>query len=182
MLSITIPAQEIFNEATSEFSELPEIKLELEHSLVALSKWESEFEKPFLTPEEKSTEEAIGYIRAMTLTDNVPDEAYKRLGNKQFEEINAYIEAKMTATWFTDHGRAKKPASREIVTSELIYHWMIDHQVPKECEVWHLKRLITLIEVRSKKNAPPKKMSKSEMLAQRDKINAERKARMGSSG
>src|SRR4030095_62096 len=180
MLTITIPAMEIFNEATSEFRDLPEIKLDLEHSLVSLSKWEQEFEKPFLSPEEKSTEEAIGYIKAMTLTPDVPSEAYQRLRSEHFEKINDYIEAKMTATWFSDKG-PKRP-NREIITAELIYYWMFSNQIPKECETWHLRTLITQIEVFSKKNAPPKKMGKAEMLAQRQKANAERKQRYGTSG
>jgi len=182
MLSITIPAMEIFDEATSMFDTVPEISLTLEHSLVSLSKWESEFEKPFLTPDEKSNEEALGYIRAMTTTEGIPPEAYKRLTNEHISQINAYIEAKMTATWFSDTGKAKRPPSREQVTSELIYFWMSNYQINIEAQHWHLKRLITLIEVHSKKNEPPKKMGKQEMLAQRAKINAERQQRLGTKG
>ena len=180
MLTITIPAQEIFDEATSEFRDLPEIKLDLEHSLVSLSKWESEFEKPFLTPEEKSTPEAIGYIRAMTLTPNVHPSVYQRLTQQNVKEINDYIEAKMTATWFSD--TKPKARSREIVTSELIYFWMAHFQIPIEMENWHIKRLLTLIEVHSKKNEPPKKMGKAEMLAERQRLNAERQAKLGTRG
>lgn len=181
MLTITIPAIELYDEAKSEFFTEPEIRLDMEHSLVSLSKWESEFEKPFLTPDPKSTEEAIGYIRAMTLSPDIPAEVYQRLSAADFTKINDYIEAKMTATWFNDRGVAKKLGS-EVVTAELIYYWMFANQIEKECENWHLRRLITLIEVFSKKNEPPKKMSTSEIAARNRELNARRKAELHTKG
>lgn len=184
MLTITIPAMEIFDEATSEFRDLPEIRLELEHSLVSLSKWESEFKKAFLTKEPKNDDEAIGYIRAMTLTPDVPEHAYLRLTNENIKEINAYIEDKPTATWFSEVGGPRRP-NRDVLTSEVFYYLIYSNQIDgASVENWHLHKLITLIEVFAKKNAPPsnKKMSPRELAARNKQLNEQRLAASGSKG
>ena len=102
MLLITIPAAELWDEKRELFITTKERTLKLEHSLVSLSKWESKWCKPFLSRKEKTTEETIDYIRCMTLTQNVPPEAYSFLTNENVEAINRYIEAPMTATWFSN--------------------------------------------------------------------------------
>lgn len=183
MLKITIPAIESFDEASSRFIKtVPEIVLEMEHSLVSLSKWESIWEKPFISQDEKTTEEVISYVECMTLTPDVPSEVFLRLTSENYKQINEYIEAKMTATWFKEVPGSNSRANREVITSELFYYWMFENKIPKECENWHLRKLITQIEVAAKKNAPPKKMSKAEMLAERNRINAERQKMYNTTG
>ena len=59
MLRITIPATEEWNETKEEFIYTKEQTLQLEHSLVSLSKWESRWKKPFLSKEVKTKEEII---------------------------------------------------------------------------------------------------------------------------
>lgn len=180
MLTIVIPGTEMFDETTSEFVTVDDITLDLEHSLVSLSKWESKHEKPFLGREEKSTEEVHEYVKAMTLTPNIPPEAFGKLSDKNFEEINAYIDAKMTATWFNDPPGA--PPSRDVITAELIYYWLIVFQIPFECQHWHLNRLFTLIRVCNLKQAKPKKMGRAEAAARNRELNARRKAQLGTRG
>jgi hypothetical protein len=180
MLTIMVPGIELYDEILEEFTSSPSITLELEHSLVSLSKWESEFEKPFLNEKEKTTEETLGYIRAMTLTSNVPPEVYLRLSKENLDSIRTYIDAKMTATWFSDSSNA--PKSREVITAEIIYYWMVTFQIPFECQYWHLGRLLTLIRVCSIKNAPPKKMSRADQAAHNRSLNAQRRAKLGSRG
>lgn len=182
MLTITVPAVDEWDDDAQQFISADEAVLELEHSLISLSKWESKWEKPFLSHTEHSDEEALSYIKMMTLTPDVPSEVYQRLTNGNLKQINDYINAKMSATWFNERAKTG-PASREIITSEVIYHWMYTAQIAQECEMWHLNRLFTLIKVFNEKNDPKgKKMNKREALSQQRSLNAQRKAQMGSNG
>lgn len=180
MLYITIPATDMFDEKTSEFFTLKEQTLQLEHSLVSLSKWESKWNKPFLTKNEKTIEETIDYIKCMTITQNVNPIYYKCLSNKNIQTIDNYIDAPMTATTFRND--ISKTHSREIVTSELIYYWMISLNIPMECQKWHLNRLLTLIRVCNIKNTPPKKMSGKDIMSRNAALNAVRRKRLNSKG
>lgn len=179
MLEIKIPAGRFFNDETNEFVSVPETVLHLEHSLVSISKWESKWHKTFLSNLEKTPEERLDYVRCMTLNKNVDPVVYYGLTNENIEEINSYIEDPMTATVMRkteDHMPRK-----DKTTSELIYYWMIALNIPFECQKWHLNRLLTLIEVCGRKSAPPKKRGKKDMSA-RNRLNAERRARLGSMG
>jgi len=182
MLTITIPAVDEFNDDTQEFVTAEETVLELEHSLISLSKWESKWEKPFLSHTQHTDEEALSYITLMTLTPNIPSEVYHRLTQDNLLQINNYINAKMSATWFTDKPGPSK--SREIITSEVIYHWMYTAQIDQAWENQHLNRLFTLIKVFNEKNAPDskKKLNTRDALAQQRALNAKRQAEMGTRG
>jgi hypothetical protein len=180
MLRITIPAVEQWDEIKQEFVFTKEQTLSLEHSLVSLSKWESKWCKAFLTKDEKSFEETLDYIKFMTLTQNVDPEVYNYLTNGNISEINEYIEAPMTATYFSDEKTSK--TSTEQVTAELIYYWMIALNIPFECQKWHLNRLRTLIKVCSIKNQPPKKRSKKDIMSRNAALNAARKKQLNTKG
>ena len=159
MLTITIPEQELFNELTNEFVRTKSHTIQLEHSLVSLSKWESKWNKPFLSKDDKTIEQTLDYIQCMTITQNIDPMVYRFLTDENIRDINDYIDAPMTATTFPDKGYP----SREIITSEIIYYWMISLNIPMECQKWHLNRLLTLIRVCNVKNAPAKKMSRKEI-------------------
>lgn len=179
MLSIVVSGIEVFDNSAQEFATQGDVVLELEHSLVSLSKWESIFEKPFLGKVEKTAEEVLGYIKTMALNE-VPEEVFSKLSEDNLKAINEYIEAKMTATWF--HEAPGAPATRDVITAELIYYWMITFQIPLECEKWHLNRLFTLIRVCNIKQAKPKKMSRSEIASRNRELNAQRKTQLGTRG
>lgn len=180
MLTINVTMEEGFNDETQKFVDLVVFPIDLEHSLLSLSKWESFWEKPFLATEDKTPEETLWYIKAMTLTPNVPPEVYNKLSVRNFNEINDYIGAKMTATWFSED--PNKPPGREIITAEVIYYWMTAYSIPIECENWHLSRLITLVRVCNQKNATPKKMNRREVAQKQRELNAARKQQMGTRG
>ena len=180
MLTITVGGKESFDETTGEFVTVGGTKLQLEHSLVSLSKWESKFEKPFLGKDQKTTEEVVEYIKCMSLGPYIPPGVFQQLDEKNFEEINAYINAKMTATWFADAPGA--PRTREVITAELIYYWMTVFNIPFECENWHLNRLFTLIRVCNIKQAKPKKMTRAEIAQRNRELNEQRKKQLGTSG
>lgn len=181
MLQIEIPiTPEGWDEEKQEFVE-PEVQvLNLEHSLVSISKWESKWNKSFLSNKEMTYEETIHYIKCMTLSDDVDPDIYSKLTRENVDEIRDYIYAPMTATKIPKHKTGKN--SRETVTSELIYYWMIESGIPFECQYWHLNRLITLIEVCGVKRTPPKKLGKSELMRQNAAINAANRARFNSKG
>lgn len=180
MLTIRVLAVESFDERTQEFTLEGGFPLELEHSLVALSKWESIHEKPFLGKEEKTAEEVISYVKCMTMTEEVPEEVFHKLDQDNIEAIRAYLDSKMTATWFRE--QPGEPRSREVITSELIYYWMTVFSIPFECENWHLNRLFTLIRVCNSKQAKPEKMSRTELAQRNRELNAQRKAQLGTTG
>ena len=145
MLTITIPATEEFDEVKGEFVYTKEQTLQLEHSLISISKWESKWCKPFLAKGDKTFEETIDYIKCMTLNKNVDDEVYRCLTSDNVAAINEYIGAPMTATTFSGNEHGKK--NGEQITSELVYYWMVALNIPFECEKWHINRLLTLIRV-----------------------------------
>lgn len=180
MLRITIPATEQWDESKNEFISTKEQTLQLEHSLVSLSKWEAKWNKPFLGKEEKTFEETLHYIKCMTLTQNVDITVYNYLTTDNVSEINSYIENPMTATYFSDNKNGAN--NTEQITSELIYYWMIALNIPFECQKWHLNRLLTLIKVCNIKNQPAKKMSRSEIMSRNASLNATRRKQLNTNG
>lgn len=180
MLVLTIPDVELFDDATQRFIYTGGATLQLEHSLVSLSKWESQWEKPFLGPGQRTTEEVVDYVRVMNQTPDVPPEVFQNLTPANMAVINAYMDAKMTATWFNE--QPQRGPAREIITSELIYYWMVSHNIWLECQHWHLNRLLTLIKVCNQKNAPEKKRSPRELMEERRKLNEQRQKQFGTTG
>lgn len=180
MLTITIPARELFDEETQTFFTTKKQTLVLEHSLVSLSKWESKWHKPFLTNDEKTLEETIDYIKCMTITQNVDPTVYNFLSQFNVQEINNYIQNPMTATTFNNDNQ--KGRAKEVITSELIYYWMITLNIPMECQKWHLNRLLTLVRICNVKNTPPKKMSKRDVASRYASLNAARRNKLNSKG
>lgn len=181
MLQITIPDTELWDSENEEFITIKEQTLLLEHSLVSLSKWESKWCKSFLSRQDKTHEETLDYIKCMTITQNIKPETYHAITTEHIKQINDYISAPMTATCF--HEREQKGRlNNEIITSELVYYWMIALNIPFECQKWHLNRLLTLIRVCNVKNQPPKKMSSSAIKSRNSALNAKRRQSLNSRG
>lgn len=188
MLTITIPDKKLWDSKNEVFINLKERTLTLEHSLVSISKWEAKWHEPFISDKKKTQEQTVDYIKFMTLTQNVDDVVYVALSQQNFKEISEYIDNKMTATWFSDSKTSPNvPGRKEVITSELIYYWMIALEIPFECQKWHLNRLLTLIKVcnAKAKAANSKKgsnVNKREILSKNAELNAARRKKLGTSG
>ncbi len=182
MLQVTVPGYEYYDEKSNRFGQTETTTLTLEHSLLSLSKWEEKWQRPFLGKDDKTMEQCIDYVRCMTLTQNVDPLVYDGLTADNFNQINAYIEAPMTATWFSTRDNSR--FSREIVTAEVIYYWMIALNIPFECQNWHLNKLLTLVRVCNIKNTPAKKTkgNRRAMLDQRMALNKARREQMHTAG
>lgn len=180
MLELRLAPYEEYDSETCLFSYFPPVTLKLEHSLLSLSKWESKWKKPFLTKEPFTYEEFVDYIRCMTI-NNVEADVYKRLTNNDILVVKQYIDDTMSATTFNNR-KPQKP-SKEIITSELIYYWMVAAQIPFEAEKWHLNRLLTLIRICDiKTNSGNDKMTKKDIYNHNRQLNAARRARLGTKG
>lgn len=180
MLTITVGASDVYDEGAEKFGTQGGVVLQLEHSLVSLSKWESIHEKPFLEGAAKTGEEVLSYIECMLVGENPRGEFLSKLSQKNFDDINSYIDAKRSATWFSEI----EPRSRnsEIITSELVYYWMTVFHIDWEAQHWHLNRLFTLIRICNIKQSKPKKMSRSEIARRNRELNERRKRELGTTG
>lgn len=180
MLRIIVGEDEVYDEKENLFSTVGGIVLEFEHSLLSLSKWESKYQKPFLSSGEKSSEEAFGYLEAMLLTPGVGLDVLRRSSSETLDKVQEYIQSSESATIFGEMPERRGPG--EVITSELIYYWMVSFNIPFECEKWHLNRLFSLIRICNIKNSPPKKMSKGEIAQRNREINKKRKEQLGTTG
>ena len=180
MLRILVSAEEIYHEETQEFTKVGGTTLEMEHSLLSLSKWESKFQKPFLDQVEKTSEEVLAYIYMMILTEDVSEDIIMQLSNENIQQIKDYIDSSQSATIFYD--TQQRPGKKETITSELVYYWLLSFNIPFECESWHLNRLFSLIRICGIKNSSDNKMSKKETAAYNKALNEQRRAQLGTSG
>lgn len=184
MLELFISGGELYNEKTNEFqtTDTDDIFLTLEHSLVSLSKWEALYQKPFLDASEKTRDETFAYIECMIVDEDYPEDVCDLLTSQHLKTINEYIDSPSTATTFSDFGRNKKIIP-QIITSELVYYWMIVHNIPFECQHWHLNKLFALIRLCNIKNDPkPKKLSPREVAERNTALNEARKKQLGTTG
>jgi len=180
MLKVIVEGQELFDAETSTFSETETIELELEHSLLSLSKWESKHEKPFLSATNLTHDETFDYVMCMILTPGITKEMIEHATVKIVSEVNAYINSAQSATVFGE--LPKKRVQGEVITSELIYYWLSAFSLDWEAQTWHLNRLFSLIRIANNKNTPPKKLSRSEAAERMHKLNEKRKAELGTRG
>ncbi len=176
MLKIIVPAGELFDPKTETFIYTKPVELVLEHSLVAISKWESKWEIPFLNTE-LTIEQFVDYVRCMTITQNVDPNVYLTMNQTVMNRIRAYMDAKMSAA-VIHSDRQNNRSSTKFITADLIYYWMVALQIPFECQKWHINRLLMLIRIAEIEQNPNKKLSKAESAKKSQAINAARRAKM----
>lgn len=191
MLEITIPSTEMWDESRQEFVTIGKpVTLQLEHSLVSISKWESKWHIPFIVQNKqeemkfpKTTEMMYDYVRCMTLNKGIDPKVYYAIPSSEMQKVNEYINNSMTATTFKDIKKKQAKRSSEYITSELIYYWMVSLEIPFECQKWHLNRLLALIRICNEKNdSSANKMSKKDILKNQAALNAARKAKYHTHG
>lgn len=180
MLELHVPGQEFWDDEKEEFTYGKDVVLQLEHSLVSISKWEAKHHKAFLSKRIKSQDEMDDYIRCMVINRNVDPSVFSRLTVENLQDINEYIENPMSATYLGNDKETGGP--KDTITSELIYYWMITYNIPAEYQKWHINRLMALISVCSRKNSPGKKMSNRAILQKNAALNAKRRAMLGTKG
>lgn len=180
MLTLFIKGDELFDEVSQTFIETTAATIRLEHSLISLSKWESIFEKPFLSTNNKTNDEIISYIKFMILDDLVDESIVYRLDQENLNEVNRYINSSQSATTFGT--MPEKRGRGEVITSELIYYWMVAFTIPFECQTWHINRLFALIRICNIKNSKQKKLSSHEIASRNRELNEKRKEQLQTSG
>jgi len=182
MLRIVIKGDEIFDEETNTFGSINDVVVDLEHSLISLSKWESKYQKPFLSKEAKTSDEIFGYLKAMVVSEGVDLDVLYKCSQDNINAIQEYIDSSQSATTFGIMPERRGPS--EVITSELIYYWIVSFNIPFECQYWHLNRLFSLIRICNIKNDPKggKKMSRTEIAMRNRDLNAKRRAELGTSG
>lgn len=180
MLKVIVEGQELFDAETSTFSETETIELELEHSLLSLSKWESKHEKPFLSSKDLTRDETFDYVMCMILTPGITKDMIEHATVQIVSEVNAYINSPQSATKFGE--LPKKRIQGEVITSELIYYWLSAFSLNWEAQHWHLNRLFSLIRIANNKNSPPEKISNAERARRMHDLNERRKAELGTRG
>jgi hypothetical protein len=112
----------------------------------------------------------------MIVGDEPSPAVFYQLLLNHMEEIKTYVAAKNTATVLPS--RKQNQGQREAITSELIYYWMSELNIPVEYQHWHLNKLFTLIQVHALKKGPKQKMS----LEQRRALNKQRKREWNTTG
>lgn len=180
MLTLSIDGADLYNEARQEFCKLEPIVLRFEHSLASVSKWEAFYKKPFLSKDSKTFSELIRYFQYMCLNEGIDPLYFTQLSSNNIRKITEYIGDSMTATTIHDLDKRKGPS--KIITSEVIYYWMVSLQIPFECQYWHFNRLMMLINVINHQNAPSKKMSKREIFNQNRMLNEQRRKQLQTNG
>ena len=178
MLPITIPGGEFWDEERNRFVLVKGQTIQLEHSLISISKWEAKWKKAFLSKASRTPEEITDYVRCMTITPNVDSNLYMCLTGQNIADIQAYIDDSMSALRFRgDENKGQKPVGTpKPKTSEQIYAAMVLLGIPFECQKWHLNRLLTLIHECELLNGGGK-MSRKDSAKYMSQLNAARRAK-----
>lgn len=176
MLEIEVVLGESFDETTEKFVKSETVRLQLEHSLVSLSKWEAIHEKPFLSSQQRTDEETISYIKAMIVGSEPSPEVFYKLLSDHIDLIMKYVSAKATGTFLPE--QPNNSSRREVITSEKIYYWMSKLNIDMSCERWHLNKLFSYLRLHAVLEGPKKKMT----LEERRTLNAQRKKEWNTTG
>lgn len=157
--------------------------LTFEHSLLALSKWEEKFEKPFLGKDRHTHDERLEYYRMMlTSPEHDPDLVYG-LTPDQFDQLDKYINKTPGCTPPPKPDPDAPRHTGEVVTADIIYMRMTLLRIPwQPAETWHVNKLMLQIALVADAQKPPKKESEKNLLHKWSNINEQNKKFFGSEG
>lgn len=177
-LTLELPGEERFDEESSTFISMPPCTLHLTHSLYSVSKWEAVYKRSFLDSPPNTPEETMYYVECMS-EEPLPGDFMRRLDRNIQVKIAEYIADGASATHLLDPPSRGGP--KDSMTSELIYWYMSQFNIPYECDKWNLNRLLTLIKLSAAKQGGSN-ASASATAAQRAAMNKARRARYNSKG
>lgn len=170
MITITIPrVRGGFNNETELFVDLPAITLPpLEHSLMAVLKWESKYQVPFLKniqalAQPKHHDKFLYYVSCMSTKGEIAPDILKQLTSDNILEITKYIGDPHSAT--IPSGGSVGSSSNKPATAERIYAAMAGYRIPAEYAKWHLNNLLMVIDVCHENNEDPNKKRKGDVSA-----------------
>lgn len=175
MLSITIPSFSVFDERNETFIKInKDTYFEMENSLIAISKWEEKFHKPWFEKKDpnpykkdepaRTEEEMIYFFKCMVT--NIPfkeidDKVFYGLTEQNVKEISDYLQDPHMADPKTPPVKEdKKKKASPLFTAERIYAIMAEQQIPFTCETWNINRLLAVIEIINYDNTPDDKKKK----------------------
>lgn len=176
MITITIKDIQYFDDVEMEFVSIDGGIFRFEHSLEAISKWEAEWKVPFLNTKH-TPKQLSAYYRAMCLDPGLTELHITREVNFI---LSTYMEDSRTATTFQNDNIQQ--SGNKVMTSEVIYSYMVAANVPFETAKWNIQRLLTLLRVISTQQEVPKKMTKEETMKSNAKLNEERKLKYNTKG
>lgn len=177
-LTLELPGEERFDEESSTFISMPPCTIHLTHSLYSVSKWESVYKRSFLDNPPNTPEETLFYVECMS-EEPLPGDFMRRLDRNVQVKIAEYISDGASATHLLDPPSRGGP--KDSMTSELIYWYMSQFNIPYECDKWNLNRLLTLIKLSAAKQGGSN-ASASATAAQRAAMNKARRARYNTKG
>nr|DAS39837.1 MAG TPA: hypothetical protein [Caudoviricetes sp.] len=177
-LTLELPGEERFDEESSTFISMPPCTLHLTHSLYSVSLWESVYKRSFLDSPPNTPEETMYYVECMS-EEPLPGDFMRRLDRNIQVKIAEYIADGASATHLLDPPARGGP--KDSMTSELIYWYMSQFNIPYDCDKWNLNRLLTLIKLSAAKQGGSN-ASASATAAQRAAMNKARRARYNSKG
>ena len=145
MIEIDVPETTIALGDGQRAKYIAPTRVRLEHCLLAMSKWETKYQRSFLNENPRTSEEVEYYVRCMAL-DDVEPYIFSAFSSQDYDAIQAYIGASHTATTFQSYGPLR-PSKMHVVTTEVIYYMMIIRGIPFNAETWPIDRLMTLLKV-----------------------------------
>ena len=176
MISFYIPGEEAFDETTEEIIETDSVELNFEHSLKSISIWEAKYKRSFLMNGPSEELETLDYLSMMCTNADISP-IYLKMHPEIIIGLDEYIKDPHTATVVkTDNSST----NNMVMTSEVIYAYMANGQIPFSCDEWNINNLLKVISVLGALNGPKKSKSMTDIYEENRRLNQESRAKLKS--